>query len=159
MDRSAVLSPCGRYRYLLRRQLQQEGALTCLFIMLNPSTADAEVDDQTIRKCMKFAKAWGYDWLHVVNLFAWRATSPEDMKAAGSPIGQYNLSRIMDAVSAADLVVCAWGKDGSYLNQATQVRQSLVGTHVHYLQLNKDGSPKHPLYVKDNTRPTLWVTP
>ena len=77
-SRSAELSPCNQYRYLLSRTLQQ-GTGTCTFVMLNPSTADGLKDDPTIRRCLGFASDWGFRHMQVVNLFAWRATYPKDM--------------------------------------------------------------------------------
>ncbi|MGC1549970.1 MAG: DUF1643 domain-containing protein [Rhodanobacter sp.] len=152
----AVISPCGNYRYLLRRQLQPKGETICTFIMLNPSTADATANDATIRKCMKFAKAWGWDWLYVVNLFAWRDTSPDAMKLVDFPVGPLNDARIRNVIGDADMVVCAWGKHGKHRGRDNVVRQMLADTHLHFLVLNKDGTPKHPLYCRDDTQPTLW---
>jgi hypothetical protein len=156
--RGAELSACGKYRLSLTRQLSPVGELTCLFIMLNPSTADADVDDPTIRKCMKFARSWGFHWLHVVNLFSYRATSPADMKVCWLPVGLGNDDALRSRAAGADLIVCAWGKHGRHRNRCDAVRQSLADYRLHYLQLNKDGSPKHPLYVKDSTQPTLWIS-
>lgn len=152
----AVISPCGHYRYLLRRELRHAGEGACLFVMLNPSTADATHDDRTIRRCMGFARDWGYRWLHVVNLFAWRATAPEDMFSAEDPIGPENNRYLNNVATGADLIICAWGKSGSYRGRALEVMPLFARSKLHVLALNKDGSPKHPLYVASATLPTPW---
>lgn len=156
----ALFSPCERYRYLLRRQLTATGGRVCLFVMLNPSTADATANDPTIRRCIKFAGRWGYDWLHVANLFAWRATDPADMRAAADPIGPDNNKNLRSAFAAADLVVCAWGKHGSHQSRSFAVCERLTPYRdLHCLAMNQDGSPKHPLYVRNDTTLTLWKHP
>ena len=86
---AAVLSPCGAYRYLLTRRFGP-GKKLATFVMLNPSTADAERDDATIRKCVGFARSWGCAGLQVVNLFAFRATDPTDLRMADDPVGPEN---------------------------------------------------------------------
>lgn len=146
----------AEYRPLLTRQLEQGNDRQCLFIMLNPSTATTIYDDPTIRKCMKFCRTWKFGWLHVVNLFDYRATAPKDMLAATDPCSEVNMEFIEQQARAADLIVCAWGKHGSHRGQAGAVRRLLAGLDLHYLALNKDGSPRHPLYVRDDTVPTLW---
>ena len=80
MNRAAIISPCGQFRYWLRRQWGGDGTL--LYVMLNPSTADADVDDATVRRCIRFARDHGFGAMEVVNLFAHRATKPADLRAA-----------------------------------------------------------------------------
>src|SRR5438309_1547537 len=89
MKYSATISNCQQYRYRLSR-CWDESLPACMFIMLNPSTADAKVDDRTIKRCMAYARAWGYGKLYVGNLFAFRATKPKNMKAASDPVGPNN---------------------------------------------------------------------
>jgi hypothetical protein len=121
-SRSAVISPCGRYRYHLHRRIADSGRVAT-FVMLNPSRADAEIDDPTIHRVMGFARRWGCGELHVVNLFAFRATRPADLRKAADPVGPENRDRIRRAVAvAADgLVVCAWGTHGTFLGQDRSV--------------------------------------
>src|SRR5581483_9586135 len=95
------------YRYSLARFFGDGGVVN--FIMLNPSTADAETDDPTIRRCLGFAKAWGYGTLVVTNLFAYRATDPAELAKAGDPVGPDNDTRLWSEAQLSDLVVCAWG--------------------------------------------------
>ena len=108
LTRAATISACTKYRYSLRRTWQEGGRVVC-FIMLNPSTADADIDDPTIRRCVGFGKSWGYDALEVVNLFAWRETEPKFLITPSDPIGPDNDGAILEASGRAELVVCAWG--------------------------------------------------
>ncbi len=147
--RSAVVSDCGKYRYHLHRQLG-EGRRAATFIMLNPSTADHEVDDPTIRKVMGFARRWGCDELHVVNLFALRASKPTDLREATDPVGPENREWLRRAVELAcdGPVVCAWGTHGAYMGQDEAVLGSICGLcQPICLGLTRDGHPRHPLYV------------
>jgi hypothetical protein len=159
LSRSAELSPCGRYRYLLTRTLAT-GAGTCLFVMLNPSTADHAVDDQTIRQCIGFTAAWGFRRLEVVNLFAWRATLPWDMLAAIDPIGPSGDDWILRAARDAGRIVCAWGEHGRYRGRGEAVRHLLRtdGRALHHLGLTKGHQqPRHPLYLARETAPKEWT--
>lgn len=150
---SATLSPCGLYRYNLTRYLGP-GTMPCLFIMLNPSTADAEVDDPTIRRCKEFAKAAKCDVLVVVNLFAFRATSPDAMMKAEDPIGPENdafLTRSLDyVIKYKGPIICAWGALGKYRRRDETVLAGIraMGGEPKAFSLTKDGSPGHPLYLK-----------
>lgn len=159
VSRSAELSPCGRYRYLLTRTLPT-GRGVCLFVMLNPSTADHTIDDQTIRQCLGFTETWGYRRLEVVNLFAWRATMPRDMYAAIDPIGPDGDEWILRAARSANLIVCAWGEHGRHRGRGDDVR-ALLRDHshaVHHLGLTKGHrQPRHPLYLARETALREWA--
>lgn len=146
-EKSAILSECGLYRYALRRRQALEP--TMIFIGLNPSTADAELDDPTIRKCRHFAKRFGYSGFIMVNLFAWRSQSPAEMMRAAAPIGPDNDTWLRFILGASTLKVCAWGNDGSFMDRDRFVMG--LGYQFHCLGVNKDGSPKHPLYLKNET--------
>lgn len=156
-NNSAVISKCGKYRYALTR-VWDEIKPRVLFIMLNPSTADAEKDDPTIRRCMHFANDWGYGGLYVVNLFALRATNPEDLLKAPFVVGVENEKWVRRMSSLAHLVVCAWG-NGSIVEKLqkrldhTWKPMSWVNKTLHYLELSNDGTPKHPLYLKRSVTP------
>ncbi len=122
--------------------------------MLNPSTADAEVDDPTIRRCISFAKREGFGGITVLNLFAYRATSPDDMMAVADPIGP-ECSIYIEAVmaSAAEMglpVLAAWGANGDFLGRAEMVCLSAKGHGARLVCLGttKLGHPRHPLYVR-----------
>jgi hypothetical protein len=147
--RSAVVSDCGKYRYHLHRKLG-EGRRAATFIMLNPSTADHEVDDPTIRKVMGFVRRWGCDELHVANLFAFRATKPAELREATNPVGPENREWQRRAVELAcdGQVVCAWGTHGAYRGQDQNVLAWIGGLcELMCLGLTRDGHPRHPLYV------------
>lgn len=148
---SAVISGCGSYRYQLWRSwLGGEGYV--LIVGLNPSKADAAQDDPTIRRCVDFAQRWGFSALAMGNLFAFRATKPEDMMAADDPVGPENDVHLEQMALGARLVVAAWGTQGSW--RAETVRNTLP--NLHYLALSKDGQPRHPLYLPKNLVPTPW---
>lgn len=132
------------------------------FICLNPSTATETLDDPTMRKCIKFAKTWGYDAMCVTNIFAFRSTDPEGMKAAADPVGPANDSFIKLVARDADLVVAAWSQHAGHRRRSEEVREILRGTlrPVHYLRMGvgKNPEPWHPLYLPDCTKPQPWVT-
>jgi hypothetical protein len=150
----AVFSPCERYRYALWREWST-GAGRVLFLMLNPSTADSEQDDPTIRRCIGFARGWGFQALDVANLFAWRATDPKVLPRVAEPIGANNDAWIERLARSAKLVVCAWGKHGRLHNRAATVLQLLraIELEPHAISLNDDGSPAHPLYLDSSLEP------
>lgn len=151
LEDNAVISACGRYRYLLTRQVVR-GARTATFIMLNPSTADATNDDPTIRRCIGFARQWGCGRLAVLNLFAFRATDPADLKRAAEPVGPENRTWFDRTLSVpnSDPVVCAWGVHGEHMSQDLAVLGWLAGYGVEPVALGvtRDGHPKHPLYLR-----------
>ncbi len=112
MTSSAVLSECRTYRYLLKRQwgpLNHQPPRLLGFLMLNPSTADENVNDRTINRCIGFGKSLGYDGIIVANLFAYRSPHPEMLKSADAPIGPGNDLHIEQFVHMVETVICAWG--------------------------------------------------
>lgn len=152
MERSAEISPCGYYRYTLSR-IWNPSLPYVAFIGLNPSTADAEKDDSTLIRCIQYAKDWGYGGVWMVNLFAFRATNPADMKAAHDPVGPHNDSALQSVCDDAGLVVAAWGNHGVFQRRSQQVREILGAMHC--LKINKTGEPTHPLYQAKNTNPLI----
>lgn len=156
MQSGADISPCGLYRYDLWRRWSQIGGVV-MFVGLNPSTADATLDDPTIRRCIGFARAWGFGGLVMTNLFAWRATDPRDMRAAARPVGPRNDDALRYHYEHSSCAVAAWGAHGTHLGRDAAVRAMLP--RLHYLRLTKDGHPGHPLYLPANLRPVEWVTP
>lgn len=150
----AFFSPCRTWRYLLWREWNApEYQRDVAFIGLNPSTADENTDDPTIRRCIGFAKSWGYDGILMLNLFAFRATDPGVMKLAADPVGPENDAQIVEAVGASSLVVAAWGQHGAYRSRAFDVRHKLLKEFdVKCLGKTKDGHPRHPLYVRGDAK-------
>lgn len=181
IGKGAIISGCGTYRALLSRDLKPtRGATTCVFIMLNPSTADAETDDPTIRRCMGFARREHCSQLLVVNLFALRSPSTSDLLKAVDPIGpdadvpiDYALSCVEsrsmkkafpDVVHGK--VICGWGAPfgPEWFRNLRRERISSVlkladGWNVELLALGttKHGAPRHPLYVR-NDEPLVRLT-
>lgn len=158
VNRQTIFSRDRVYRYTLWRQwldFQRSGFV--LFIGLNPSTADETQDDPTIRRCMDYAQRWGFGALCMMNLFAYRATDPEVMKAFAKPIGEANDTLLRAHAGEADLVVAAWGNDGRHQNRGKEVLRMLQGktqAPVHVLRMSKIWQPVHPLYQKKTLFPT-----
>lgn len=159
---SAIISECGTYRYRLERSSERDFWLPKMgrivnFIMLNPSTADAIKDDPTIRRCKRFARDWGFDTLIVTNLFAFRATDPQELRFTPDPVGPDNDKHILEVARHAHLIVYAWGKEGGYRGRGDEVRAMLRGTPgvapASLIKTTKDGLPCHPLYLEANRKP------
>jgi len=146
---SAVISPCGKYRYQLGREWDEGD--TVLWIMLNPSTADAETDDPTIRRCTAFSKRWGFAAMLVGNLYAFRATQPDALwaMAAQDARGPKNISYLNSMVDYCRLVVCAWGASGG--PGVPLSLQQFDRSILRCLGKTKNGAPRHPLYVPQST--------
>lgn len=152
MERDAVISDCGKYRYLLRRAWDHTKP-RALFVMLNPSTADAEVDDATIRSCIRLSKTWSFGSFEVVNLFGLRATDPAEIAKAADPFGP-KIGDVMDAaINRCDVVICAWGAHPMAERRARDITSWVRGwkPSAYCLGKTKAGAPKHPLYIKSGT--------
>lgn len=188
INKGAIISACGNYRYRLWREWRlhprpaqwrmwtdDDGApvldgagqqlgepLSCVFVMLNPSTADGDQDDPTIRRCVAYAKAWGYDRMEVVNLFAWRSTEPRTVLSMTGektdPVGPDNRLHVRRAIGDAGIVVCAWGAHGGHIDQDETMLGWIEedGGEPHALRVTKDGFPAHPLYLPSDLRPTPY---
>jgi len=141
----AILSPDRRYRYVLTR-IWDNTKKSCCFIGLNPSTADEFVDDNTVRRCIEYAKEWGYGRLNLVNIFAVRGTNPSILKEVDDPIGTDNDRWIIETCKISDLVIAAWGNHGTYRARGAKIINLVP--NIHYLKLTKLGQPAHPLYLK-----------
>ena len=154
----AALSADQVYRYQLDRTWNPAWPVIT-WLMLNPSTADASVDDATVKKITKtFARPWGAGGVTVVNLFAYRATEPADLRKAPDPVGPHNDLFIRDVCCRPAVVVAAWGAHGGLHGRDTAVTRMLAGAGVrlHCLGLTRDGHPKHPLYVSGSTPLQLY---
>jgi hypothetical protein len=157
MKKDANISICENYRYQLSR-VWDETKPKIMFVMLNPSTADADNDDPTIRKCINYTQKWGYGGLYVCNLFAYRATKPKVLLKIKNPFGVENEQSIKKYATNAEIIVCAWGnkkivkailKDKKPLDLL-----SFVSDKLYYLELTKkDNFLKHPLYLKADLEP------
>jgi hypothetical protein len=140
---------CGRYRYEWSNRWA-DGPYV-LFIGLNPSTANQHQTDPTVRRCIGYAKRWGFGALHMGNLFAFCATDPKVMKQTKYPVGGSNDASLKGLAAEAELVVAAWGRHGAHLGRDAVVKAMLPNLHA--LAVNRDGSPAHPLYLNGDLRP------
>lgn len=172
MNRETIFSPDRVYRYTLWREwgVKFEGKTQPLFeplkpslndyvqfIGLNPSTADETKDDPTVRRCIDFAKQWGFGAMCMTNLFAFRATDPKAMKVRSFPEGEGNIEWLCKIGANAGLIVVAWGSHGAHYHRDQMVLNILRGNNLklHCLGRNQDGTPKHPLYLPKTTQPIL----
>lgn len=153
----AIYSDCEAYRYSLTRVWDDTGPRAA-FIMLNPSTATEVQNDPTVERCERRARALGFGAFRVLNIFAYRATDPRDMRRATDPVGPENDAAILECLSWADKVICAWGTHGAHLDRGPAVHRMLTerGTEMFHLGLSKAGHPKHPLYIGYAVQPVRW---
>lgn len=153
---SAYFSPCRTWRYCLTRDVAPlTGDGTCAFVGLNPSIADETTDDPTIRRCIRFARDWGYARLKMVNLYALRSTDPRALKTASDPVGPENDHVLSLVFGGADLVIAAWGVNADS-ERVAKVLAWPIRPHL-CLGLTKDGAPRHPLYVRANAVPVVFA--
>lgn len=140
------------YRYALWR-IWDRNTRPALFIGLNPSAADEEKDDPTIRRCMGFAKKWKCGGLLMANIYAYRSTDPKLLNEIKDPIGPYNIKYIKNLASQTGLIIAAWGNLGSNILDVTRSLRKY--SYVKCLRVNKSGAPAHPLYIpyKINLKP------
>lgn len=149
MERTAEISSCGRYRHSLGRHWYRESGYV-LFVGLNPSTADAESDDPTIRRCINFARGWGYGGIEMGNLFDFRATEPKNLRRAiGFAVSDKNDGYLRRAQDRAQLVIAAWGNVPWAETRIREVFRAVLceERRWHCLGLTKGGFPRHPLYT------------
>ncbi len=164
---TAVLSPCGLYRYRLGRWIGDRRLGTVLFVLANPSTAGVTVNDNTIRRNIGFTRFWGYSMLSVVNPFAYRTKSPKVLMtalAAGvDVVGPDNDRHILAAATEAEMVICGWGTALKTKHPVVKARVEHVVELLHTvhkklycIETTKDGQPGHPLMLPGNLQPRLW---
>ncbi len=147
------------YRYALRR-VWDDSLGSVLFVMMNPSTADPFVDDPTVAKCQRYARAWGYGTLWVGNTFAYRATNQKQLLQVADPVGPGNDKWLLKMAAQAGIIVLAYGKPHNNLRQRGRDVAGLLrraGHPLHVLKLCNDGTPSHPLYLKGNLKPALFA--
>ncbi len=155
---SAVISDCGKYRYHLTRRIS-DVARRIVWILTNPSVADAEKNDPTIRRVIGFSRRLGYGMISVVNMYAFRATLPFDLTRTADPVGPDNDAWIRNAVGGADLVVAAWGAPTFASQRAEELRRLLRDRKVSLWCLGQTakGHPRHPLYLPKDAPLYRWV--
>ena len=156
--RTTVFSPERAYRYRLK-QTWDPALPHIVYCLLNPSTADEQKNDPTVERCERRARATkGCGASEIINIFAYRATNPLNMKAQTDPVGPDNDHHIIEAAKGALMVICGWGNHGAYMGRGKMVEKLLRdnGIPLHYLRLGKEGQPGHPLYIGYDVMPTLW---
>lgn len=146
----ASFSRCKRYRYSLTRQWDDSKKLACL-IGLNPSTADKDSNDPTIRRCISFTEEWGFGGFVIVNLFGFKSPHPEILKKASDPVGSRNNIAIARTVNNTSKVILMWGNHGSFRDRDSEVLRILEGRPLYCAGITKTGAPRHLLYVKGST--------
>lgn len=157
--KQAVISDCKKYRFALSRIWDHQKPMA-MFIMLNPSTADAKQDDPTIRRCISFAKSWGYGGIIVCNLFPFRATNPKELLVRENISTQISLNSfyIRQLQEHCRVIILAWGNenilDKIFKEHYPVGKLSFLKLEkIHYLELSKNGTPKHPLYLPQTLKP------
>ena len=158
VETGAEFSECRIYRYALWRKWQWQGdANLVMFIGLNPSTADETQDDPTVRRCIRFAKDWGYGGMLMMNAYAFRATDPKKMKAAADPVGPLCDAAFARRRSEAGLFIAAWGAHCSEERQQQVCRA--INRPILCLGRTKSGRPRHPLYLPGDSKPEPFWAP
>ena len=154
-----VFSPDRIHRYTLlhswRDMFDEEDRIAC-WIALNPSTADENQLDPTLRRIKAYSKSWGYNGFMMLNAFAFRATDPKVMEEAADPTGPDNDKWILEETAKADKVFCCWGTHAKLNNRHNELLSLLKDRPLYYLRLTKDGFPSHPLYLPASLKPTPW---
>lgn len=151
----AIFDPTQTYRYALWRSWNSAPRVG--FVLLNPNQADGEYNDPTIRRCIGFAKRWGFGGLEVVNLFAHRAKTPQLLKQAIEPIGQDNDRYLMTLPNRVEVIVLAWGNWGELWQRDRAVLPFFQIQNVYSFGVTKLGHPKHPLYLRGDSDRVPWI--
>ena len=150
MEKKANISKDKIYRYTLSRTWDSTKP-TVLFIGLNLSIADENIDDPTITRCINFAKDWGYGTLLMANLFAFRSTYPKEIYLIDDPIGKDNDHYILECVKQSDLIIACWGNNGTYMDREKIIKELVP--NLYCLQKNKNGTPHHSLRLSRDINP------
>ncbi len=149
MTTGATFSKDRKYRYVLTRSWDDQLPVL-VYVLLNPSTADETINDPTISRCIDIAKFNGSGSIKVMNLFAFRATDPSDLKKESAPVGPDNDQFLRQEIGDLPVVV-AWGNHGSFLDRSQAVLSLLSDKNLLCVAKNASGEPKHPLYIKTQT--------
>lgn len=157
MRRGAIISKCGNHRYALWR-LWDDRKPTLLYVILNPSKADANTDDNTVKKCIKIAAHNGYGGIRIVNLFSFRTPSPKELKRYAKEHGVYDLidNHTYEHYKYQKFwsrdVCFAWGTNGTLFDRDTDVKEFFEEYSALCIEKTKNGHPKHPLFCLDNSQ-------
>ena len=151
--KGAIISDCEQYRYALWRCWDQSKGIV-MFLMLNPSTANANEDDPTLRRCETYCRSWGYGGFFKANLFAYRSTDPKNLLKAKDPIGPETDKFLKKMMDKSTIVIAAWGNHGILLGRNDEIKKKFKD--LYYLKMNGTGEPAHPLYLKKDLKPKKW---
>ena len=146
MQMSAQFDSSGRYRFSLHRLWRETGEIATI-IMLNPSTADHLRNDPTIARCIQLARFWGFAGINVVNLFAYRTSSPAHLRQIRRPVGKDNDSHIRKNAESSGTIILGWGNHGAWRSRDREVVELLQGHELLCIGTTKSGQPRHPLYA------------
>lgn len=149
MNNFCIFSDDRKYRYVLIHEWDS-AAPKLMAVGLNPSIANEFQLDNTLRKLKSYCTNWGFGGFYMLNLFAFRATDPTDMKLAALPIGKYNDKYLIGYAGISDKILLMYGKHGKFLNRDSAVTALLPISKLYYLKLNKDATPAHCLYLKNS---------
>jgi hypothetical protein len=156
MNKSAIFSHDRKYRYQLSRIWDSDKPLA-VFVMLNPSTADDVEDAPTIRRCIRFAHDWGYGGMRVMNLFPLVSPDPKRLLVEkDASANEYNETVITNYIKDAGIVIAAWGCFKEARTRSIEILKMLNGNAIYCLGITKYGFPKHPLYIRADTKPVLF---
>ncbi|MNJ40255.1 hypothetical protein D3C77_351460 [compost metagenome] len=161
---TAVISPCGLYRYRLERECSHpfEGSKVFAYFGINPSTADATLDDATVRKWKGFTVRNGGHRFIVGNVFSYRATDVRELARVDAPWGPEHMQHLTEIITSADVLVPCWGASGKVppsLHYAIKNTLNLLltsGKPVLHFGLTASGDPKHPLMLGYDTQLIPW---
>lgn len=153
IESNAIFSDDRLYRYVLWRTWDIS-LPSLMMIGLNPSKANELDNDPTIRRCLGFAKLWGFGSLHMTNLFAYMATLPNDLKNADDPIGEENNHWLVETSKRVEKIVFAWGVHGKFNNRDEEVINLFQNAFC--IGVTKEGFPKHPLYLRKDLHPVIF---
>jgi hypothetical protein len=159
---TAVYSDNRFHRYVLTRLLGPPHGKTTMVIGLNPSTATADQNDPTVRRCVGFTETFGCSLFCMTNAFAFRSTKPLGLLDVSDPVGPENDAELVRVAKTADVIVLAWGTHSNaklrnlIARRGAEVVRLLSGHKLMCLGRNRDGSPKHPLYLRADTKPIEW---
>lgn len=167
MNNACKFSACRRYRYELIHRIDElpldpeRGEMLLPWIGLNPSTADEQKLDPTLRRVRSFTMDAGFNGFVMLNLFAYRATDPEELQHAMNPVGWDNDAVILEWAKRSQVMVCAWGSYHGHISRWRKVVDMVLaaGTKLYALGTNQDGMPKHPLYLKKGEKLFPWQPP
>lgn len=153
INSGAVFSEDRKHRYVLIREWDLNKP-SLMVVSLNPSTADEKKNDPTVRRCIGFAKKWGFGKLIMTNIFAFRATLPEDLFNSKNPIGNKNDYWLKKLSKKADKIVLAYGNHGKFKNRHNEILKIIDGPYC--IKKSKTGMPMHPLYLKYTKKPIRY---